>query len=148
MSLKKINFNIQFIYKSLGYEYPFLFIDKILDFKINDRLIALKNVTNNEFFIQGHFRKEKIFPGVLMIESISQACCIFLYIQIYDLKLNKKYYLVSVKNVKFKSIVIPGDQMIITINLKRKMKNFFIFYGFIKVSKVIVCQATILCVEK
>lgn len=103
------------IKKILPQRYPFLFIDKILEFEKDKKLVALKNVTVNEAYFCGHFPKMPVMPGVLLIETMGQAGIIFLNLNTNTEldKIDKAdiYYLYSVK-ARFLKPVVPGDQVL------------------------------------
>lgn len=106
--------NIQDIQKIIPHRFPFLLIDKVLDLRPNEKLVALKNVSVNEPYFVGHFPNEKVMPGVLIIEAMAQAACIYFY---YSKNLQGKnliYYLARVE-AKFTTPVVPGDQLRIEI---------------------------------
>ena len=119
--------NILEIQKIIPHRFPFLMIDKVLDLQPNKKLIALKNVTVNEPFFVGHFPDEKVMPGVLIIEAMAQAGCIYFY---YSKNMQGKdliYYLAKV-NSKFVKPVVPGDQLVIEITTIKMMSKA----GFLK----------------
>lgn len=99
--------NIEQIEKFLHQRYPFLMIDKIIDFEKKARVVAIKNVTYNEPFFRGHFPEEKIMPGVLISEAMAQTAIFLFYEEEREAPI---YYLVSVKT-RFLVPVVPGDQM-------------------------------------
>ncbi len=102
------------IQKIIPHRFPFLLIDKIVECEPNEKLIAVKNVTINEHFFVGHFPDEKVMPGVLIIEAMAQAGCIYFY---YSKNLVGKdliYYLAKT-TAKFKAPVVPGDQLKIEV---------------------------------
>jgi len=103
--------DIETISKILPQKYPFLFIDKVIDIKPGESVTAVKNVTINEGFFDGHFPGKPVMPGTLIIEAMAQAS-ILLYHSAYksDLAKTPEYYLGSVK-ASFKHPVIPGDQL-------------------------------------
>ncbi len=98
------------IMKQLPHRYPFLLVDRVLELEPQKRISAIKNVTINEPFFQGHFPEAKIMPGVLMIEAISQAGGILLFKSIEGIE-DKLAVLSKVDNVRFKRMVVPGDQL-------------------------------------
>lgn len=104
----EINFDM--INKFLHQRYPFLFIDKVIEFEKGKRVVGIKNVTVNEPFFQGHFPKRKIMPGVLISEAMAQTGVMLFYDK--DKTENPIYYLGSIKT-RFLHPVIPGDTMII-----------------------------------
>ncbi|MFA6282350.1 MAG: 3-hydroxyacyl-ACP dehydratase FabZ [Candidatus Omnitrophota bacterium] len=103
--------DINQIQKILPQSFPFLFIDKVIEIEAGKRVVAIKNLSINENFFQGHFPQNPVMPGVLIIEAMTQAS-IVLYWSAYKDKMTKdsKFYLGSV-NVKFKQPVFPGDQL-------------------------------------
>ncbi len=127
--------DIQQIKKIIPHRFPFLMIDKVLEVKPNEKLVALKNVTYNENFFLGHFPNEKVMPGVLITEAMAQAGCIyFYYSKGYHKKKDKNliYYLGKV-TVKFSAPVIPGDQLVIEVRTRKLLPK----------SGVIKTQATV-----
>ena len=119
--------NIQEIQKVIPHRFPFLLIDKVLDLKPNEKLTALKNVSVNEPYFVGHFPGEKVMPGVLIIEAMAQAACVYFY---YSKDLQGKnliYYLARVE-AKFTAPVVPGDQLRIEITTVKMLPRA----GFLK----------------
>lgn len=119
--------DIKKIKEIIPHRFPFLLIDKVIDIQPNEKLIAIKNVTINEPFFVGHFPEEKVMPGVLMIEAMAQAGCIYFY---YSKNLQGKdliYYLAKV-SAKFISPVVPGDQLRIEVTTVKLMSKV----GFLK----------------
>lgn len=114
--------DIKEIQKIIPHRYPFLLIDKVLEVRPNERLLAIKNVSINEEFFVGHFPHEKVMPGVLIIEALAQAGCIYYY---YSKELQGKnltFYLAKT-TAKFKSPVVPGDQLLMEIKTIKLLKN-------------------------
>ena len=110
------------IQKIIPHRYPFFLIDKVIEMEPNKKLIALKNVSVNEHFFAGHFPEEKVMPGVLIIEAMAQAGCIYFY---YSKNMQGKdliYYLAKV-SVKFNKPVTPGDQLRIEVTTKKLMSK-------------------------
>ena len=128
----------------LPHRYPFLLIDKVLDFKAHTFLMAQKNVSNNEPFFQGHFPDYPVFPGVLLLETMAQATAIL------DYKSNKRnekellYYLVGIDKARFKKQVVPGDILIIEVNLIQSKQDVHKFSANCKVNDEVVCAAELL----
>jgi 3-hydroxyacyl-[acyl-carrier-protein] dehydratase len=113
-------FTIQEIMKNVPHRFPFLLIDRILDFKENESTTALKNVSINEAQFQGHFPENPILPGVYIIENMAQAACFLLSKSAGGLQENAIYYLGKVKTVSFMQPVVPGDQLITTVVIEKK----------------------------
>lgn len=102
------------IRKIIPHRFPFILIDRVIELVPNEKLVAIKNVTINEQFFVGHFPEEKVMPGVLIIEAMAQAGCIYFY---YSKNLMGKkliYYLGKV-TAKFHGMVVPGDQLRIEV---------------------------------
>ena len=128
----------------LPHRYPFLLIDKIIDFKKHDYLVAQKNVSNNEPFFQGHFPDYPVFPGVLILEAMAQATALL------DFKSNDRpkdkllYYFVGIDKARFKKPVVPGDILIINVKLNQSKRDVHKFNATCKVDDVVVCTAELL----
>ena len=128
----------------LPHRYPFLLIDKIIDFKKYDYLIAQKNVSNNEPFFQGHFPGYPVFPGVLLLESMAQATAI-LDVESNDRDMtNQLYYFVGIDKARFKKQVIPGNIILISANLTQSKSEIHKFSAECKVDNTIVCTADLI----
>lgn len=114
------------IQKIIPHRFPFLLIDKVIDCRPNEKLIALKNVSVNEHFFVGHFPDEKVMPGVLILEAMAQAGCIYFYYSKNMQGKNLIYYLAK-STVKFIAPVVPGDQLRIEVTtLKLLSKTGFL----------------------
>ena len=128
----------------LPHRYPFLLIDKIIDFKKDSYLIAQKNVTINEPFFQGHFPGHPVFPGVLILEAMAQATALL------DFKSNERekdkllYYFVGIDKARFKKPVLPGDVLILDVKLIQSKRDVYKFTATCKVEDAIVCTAELL----
>jgi 3-hydroxyacyl-[acyl-carrier-protein] dehydratase len=105
--------DIEEIKEILPHRYPFLMIDKVIEINNGKNLIAVKNVSIDEYFFEGHFPKTKVMPGVLIIEAMAQSAIIFFY---YSKRKSKDavYYLGKVES-KFYRPVLPGDQLVIEV---------------------------------
>ena len=128
----------------LPHRYPFLLIDKILDFKKHDYLEAQKNVSNNEPFFQGHFPDYPVFPGVLILEAMAQATALLDFKSNEREKDNLLYYFVGIDKARFKKPVVPGDIMIINVKLNQSKRDVHKFTATCMVGKDIVCTAELL----
>jgi len=113
-------FNIQEIMKNVPHRYPFLLIDRVTEFKENESVTTLKNVTINEAQFQGHFPGIPILPGVYIIENMAQSACFLLAKSGGGLKENAVYYLGKVKGISFLQPVVPGDQLITTVSIEKQ----------------------------
>jgi 3-hydroxyacyl-[acyl-carrier-protein] dehydratase len=137
------------ILKLLPHRYPFLLIDKVVDYEPCEYIKAIKNVTINEPFFQGHFPGNPIMPGVLMLEALAQATGV-LYGKSCEPQPGHEfiYYFAGIDNVKFKHIVTPGDQLSININVLVKKKVFWRMDGSVYVGDKLACSAEILSAVK
>lgn len=134
--------NILEIQKIIPHRFPFLMIDKVLDLRPNEKLIALKNVSVNEHFFVGHFPQEKVMPGVLIVEAMAQAGCIYFY---YSKNMQGKdliYYLAKV-TAKFSKPVVPGDQLVIEVTTIKMMAKAGFLKAVAKVKDAVVAEAEI-----
>ncbi|NLW30522.1 MAG: 3-hydroxyacyl-ACP dehydratase FabZ [Fibrobacter sp.] len=110
-------FNIKEIMENVPHRYPFLLIDRIIDFKKDEYVTVLKNISINEAQFQGHFPGNPIFPGVYIIENMAQASCFLLAKSSGGLNQNTVYYLGKVNKISFMKPVTPGDQLVTTITV-------------------------------
>ena len=104
----------------IPHRFPFLLIDRVVDLRPNEKMIALKNVSVNEHFFVGHFPEEKVMPGVLIIEAMAQAGCIYFYYSKNKQGQNLMFYLAKV-TAKFIAPVVPGDQLKIEVTTMKLM---------------------------
>jgi len=120
--------NIEEILRFLPHRYPFLLVDRVLSLEPSRSIAALKNVTYNEEFFQGHFPELHIMPGVLLVESMAQAGGILLFHSLPDPE--KKFVLFSkIENMKFRRPVVPGDQIRLECELLKFKGRFFWLHG-------------------
>jgi beta-hydroxyacyl-ACP dehydratase FabZ len=107
------------IMRFLPHRFPFLLVDRVLDMVPRKTIVALKNVTCNEQFFQGHFPEWKIMPGVLIVEALAQAGAVLLFASIPDPE-TKFVVLSKVDKAKFKRMVVPGDQLRLEVEWTRE----------------------------
>ena len=133
----------------LPHRYPFLLVDRVTAFETGKRLTALKNVTVNEPYFQGHFPGYPVMPGVLIIEALAQASGVLVHLSSdYAPDAHPLYYLVKVDKAKFTRIVAPGDQLVLEIELKRMIRRMAIFHGRASVNGAPVAEAEMMCAER
>jgi 3-hydroxyacyl-[acyl-carrier-protein] dehydratase len=114
------------IEKILPHRYPFLLIDRVISYTLEPEitLTGIKNVTVNEPFFTGHFPGNPIMPGVLILESLAQACGILWYAQQAKTgKAGEIYYLVKIDNARFSRKVVPGDQLVLEVKQARLLRG-------------------------
>ena len=133
-------FDINDIIKVLPHRYPFILIDRIEITEPGERLIALKNMTINEPFFQGHFPGQPVMPGVLSLEIMAQAGSFLMLSQVED-PLSTNMFFSTVEKTKFRKPIVPGDQLIIHMTLAKKKLNLCKFHGVCKVDDEIVAEA-------
>lgn len=139
--------NIHEIVDYLPHRYPFLLIDRVLELKKSEQILALKNVTINEPFFAGHFPAKAVMPGVLIIEALAQAAAILAYKSTeWDPK-ESLFYLGAIDNTRFKKRVIPGDQLFLKINVLRRRKTVWKFQGEAFVDNELVCTTEMTSTE-
>lgn len=133
----------------LPHRYPFLLIDKVVDYEPFEFIHAIKNVTINEPFFQGHFPGQPIMPGVLMLEALAQAGGIlYSKSRVPEPGLEFMYYFAGIDKVKFKHIVVPGDRLTISIKTLVKKRFFWRMQGTVHVEDKLACSAEILSAVK
>ena len=107
----------------LPHRYPFLMVDRVLEIVAGERIQALKNVTVNEPFFQGHFPGAPIMPGVLIVEGMAQTGGVLYFHSLSEEERGSLMYFMGIDNVKFRKPVVPGDQLIFTVEfLKQRRK--------------------------
>ena len=139
------DFNILKIMDLLPHRYPFLLVDRVIAYVPNESLTALKNVSFNEPYFQGHFPNQPIMPGVLLIEALAQATGLLSYKSMDDDPDSKLYMLVAVDKARFRGQVIPGDQVTLSVQLKRNMRGIRMFQGEARVDGKKVAEAELMC---
>lgn len=125
MSLVQQKYDVREILELLPHRYPFILVDRILEITLGERIVGLKNVTINEPFFQGHFPTEPIMPGVLILEGMAQVGAILAYLTDREQFAGQLVYFAGLDEVRFRRKVVPGDQLIIKVEvLKRKSKVY------------------------
>ena len=139
--------DIQKIMKLLPHRFPFLLVDKVTEVKPGEELTAIKNITINEPFFQGHFPIKPIFPGVLIIEALAQATGLLAFAteNINSDDGSSLFYLVGIDNARFKTPVGPGDQLILHVKFVKSMRGVWKFTAEAKVEGAIVASADLMC---
>lgn len=137
------------ILELIPHRYPFLLVDKVLSYAKLDYLTAIKNVTMNEPFFQGHFPGNPIMPGVLMLEALAQASAI-----LSNLSRTPRdgyqfiYFFAGIDNAKFKQIVKPGDQLRLEVKLIGQKRDFWRLHGEAYVGDKLACSADLMSAAK
>ena len=132
----------------LPHRYPFLLLDRVIELEPGQRVVALKNVTFNEPFFQGHFPGHPVMPGVLLIEAMAQAAGMLVKLSEPNEHGKRSiFYLVKVDKARFNRTVVPGDQLRLEVEHKRRMRNMSQFWGRTVVDDKVVAEAEMLCAE-
>ena len=137
-------YNINEISELLPHGYPFLLIDRIFDIRPGESLSALKNVTINEPFFQGHFPKNPIMPGVLIVEAMAQAGAMLLHASLPDISEKALIYFMGMDKVKFRKPVVPGDQLILKCRFLKRRANVAKVASVAYVNEMVVVEAELM----
>jgi len=137
-------FDIQEILEFLPHRYPFLLIDRITEFEATKRLVAIKNVTINEPFFQGHFPGYPIMPGVLVVEAMAQAGGIIMMYELED-RQSKLVVFTGIERAKFRRPITPGDQVRIEVEVLSFRSRAGRIQGRATVDGKLACEATLTC---
>ena len=133
----------------LGHRYPFLLVDRVLEFESGKRIKALKNVTINEPFFPGHFPHYPVMPGVLIVEALAQASGV-LSLKSMGIVVDDKtvFYFVGIDSARFKRPVVPGDQLILESELLFEKRGLIKYKVRASVSEQTACEAELLCTSR
>jgi len=122
------------IQKLLPHRYPFMLVDRVVEFEAHKRVLAYKNVTANEPYFQGHFPGRPVMPGVLVVEALAQAGGVLTQLSNNSTADGRLFYLVKIDNAKFSKMVVPGDRLDLEVSLKRVIRNVAIYTGVASVN--------------
>lgn len=139
-------FDIHRILKLLPHRYPILLVDRVIEFEKDKRIKALKNVTINEPFFEGHFPHRPVMPGVLMLEALAQAAALLAF-DALDTAPNDQmvYYFAGIDGARFKRPVEPGDQLHLNVEMLRMKAGIFKFKASATVGDELACEAELTC---
>lgn len=130
------------IMEMIPHRYPFLLVDKIVDIRRDESCIGIKNVSINEAHFQGHFPRQPVMPGVLIIEAMAQTAAVLVVETLGPDSAGKLVYFMSVDNARFRKPVFPGDQLHIHVAKERNRGPVWKFRGEAKVDGALVAEAT------
>jgi 3-hydroxyacyl-[acyl-carrier-protein] dehydratase len=133
--------NIDEIIEMIPHRYPFLLIDKILDYKPGESALGIKNVTMNEPQFTGHFPGRPIMPGVLIIESMAQTSAVLVLKTLQDRGEGKLVYFMSIEEAKFRRTITPGDVMYIYVEKLQNRANVWKFSSRIEIEGKLAAEA-------
>jgi UDP-3-O-[3-hydroxymyristoyl] N-acetylglucosamine deacetylase/3-hydroxyacyl-[acyl-carrier-protein] dehydratase len=146
---KGVVFDINAIKKILPHRYPFLLVDSIIELEPEVRAVGIKNVTTNEPFFEGHFPERPVMPGVLIVESMAQVGGVLLLNEQENVE-EKLVLFMGIDNVKFRKPVVPGDQLVLELEMLKARSKTFRMSGKAYVKGKLVCEAEMMAaiVEK
>ena len=138
--------DIHQIIKKLPHRYPFLLVDRVVEFEKDVRIKALKNVTINEPFFNGHFPNRPVMPGVLMLEALAQASALLSFNSEGEVSNGERlYYFVGIDGARFKRVVEPGDQLILESRIERKKSGIYKYSVRATVDGELAVEASLMC---
>ncbi len=138
--------DIHEILDHLPHRYPMLLVDRVLECEPGKRILALKNVTINEPFFNGHFPHHPVMPGVLIVEAMAQAAAILSFRTMGTKPDDKSvYYFVGIDEARFKRPVSPGDQLLLEVLLERSLRGIWKFAAQARVGEDLAAEAKIMC---
>lgn len=138
--------DIHKILKMLPHRYPILLVDRVLEVEKGKRIRAIKNVTINEDFFNGHFPHRPVMPGVLMLEALAQTAALLSFETLGETPdENTVYYFAGIDGARFKRPVEPGDQLILEVDLDRMKAGIFKFKARALVGEELAVEAELMC---
>jgi 3-hydroxyacyl-[acyl-carrier-protein] dehydratase len=138
--------DIHQIIKKLPHRYPFLLVDRVIELEKDVRIKALKNVTINEPFFNGHFPNRPVMPGVLMLEALAQASALLSFSsEGEESDGTRLYYFAGIDGARFKRVVEPGDQLILESSIERKKAGIYKYATRATVNGELAVEAQLMC---
>ncbi|HEX7690716.1 MAG TPA: 3-hydroxyacyl-ACP dehydratase FabZ [Burkholderiaceae bacterium] len=138
--------DIHSIIKKLPHRYPFLLVDRVVEFEKDVRIKALKNVTINEPFFNGHFPNRPVMPGVLMLEALAQASALLSFAsEGEESDGSRLYYFAGIDGARFKRVVEPGDQLVLESSIERKKASIYRYKTRATVDGELAVEAELMC---
>lgn len=121
-------FGIDEVMRRLPHRYPFLMVDRVLECVPGERVVAIKNVTANEEYFTGHFPGRPVMPGVMILEAMAQSAGILTFVTagVYPDE-NVRFYFAGIDEARFRRPVVPGDQLLLTATLERRIRTIWKF---------------------
>jgi 3-hydroxyacyl-[acyl-carrier-protein] dehydratase len=138
--------DIHQILKKLPHRYPFLLVDRVLEYEKDVRIRAIKNVTINEPFFVGHFPSRPVMPGVLMLEALAQASALLSFSsEDKEAQSDTLYYFVGIDGARFKRVVEPGDQLVLESRIERARGGIYKYAAKATVGEELAVEAQLMC---
>ena len=135
------------IMKLLPHRYPFLLVDRVMDYQEGEWLKAIKNISVNEPCFTGHFPEQPILPGVLILEALAQSMGILAF-KTLELSGNELFYFAGIDEARFKRPIVPGDQMELYVEVIRERRGITAFTGVATVNGEVACEAKLMCARR
>ena len=137
------------ILKYLPHRYPFLLVDRVVEIEEGKRIVALKNVTMNEPFFPGQFPHHPVMPGVLIVEAMAQAAAVLSFKSMGKVPdENQVVYFAGIDKVRFKRPVMPGDQLLMEVEITASKRNIYKYLGVARVDGEVAAEAELMCALK
>jgi beta-hydroxyacyl-ACP dehydratase FabZ len=136
--------DIRAIQRIMPHRYPMLLVDRVVQIDGDRKAIGVKNVTINEPFFQGHFPENPVMPGVLILEALAQSGALLAFESMPEERRNVLIYFAGVNNAKFRKVVIPGDQLVMEVNLRKLKSKAMLAAGKATVDGQLVTEADLL----
>jgi len=143
-SAMEIPMDVREIMKHIPHRYPFILVDRILELEPKKRVVGLKNVSINEPFFQGHFPGTPIMPGVLILEAMAQTSGVLAIASLENGKEGALMYFMGLDQVKFRRMVVPGDQLIMELEVIKQRAKIMKLTGVAKVDGQIAAEAQLM----
>ena len=141
--------DIKEILEHLPHRYPFLLVDRVVDFEVGKSIHAYKNISFNEPFFTGHFPHHPVMPGVLIMEALAQAAGILSFKTMNAKPDNSSvFYFVGIDNARFKRPVVPGDQLHLHVEIVRQMRGIWKYKVEARVDDEVAAQAELMCAQR
>lgn len=135
-------FDVERIKRMIPHRYPFLLVDRVVDVRLNESAVGIKNVSVNEPFFQGHFPDRPVMPGVLIIEAMAQTAGVLVVATLGPEEEGKLVYFMSIDSARFRRPVVPGDRLELHVVKERSRGPVWKFQAEAKVDGVLVAEAT------
>lgn len=140
-SQERTAIDVMRIMEMIPHRYPFLMIDRVVDLKVGESAVGIKNVSINEPYFQGHFPRQAVMPGVLIIESMAQTAAVLVVETLEGAAAGKLVYFVTIDEARFRRPVFPGDRMHVQVTALRSRGNFWKFRGEARVDGNLMAEA-------
>jgi 3-hydroxyacyl-[acyl-carrier-protein] dehydratase len=141
--------DVRRILEYLPHRYPLLLVDRVVDWELERRIHAIKNVSMNEPFFAGHFPHYPVMPGVLIVEALAQAAGILSFLSTGTRPDDSSlFYFVGIDSARFKKVVVPGDQLHLYVEIQRRMRGVWKYDAVAKVEDGVVAEAQLMCAKR